>query len=54
MIFLVASRHFCLAAAMPPEAVDDEDDEDEEPLEPHALSAVAAITSATRTTARRR
>ena len=65
-ICLVASRHFCLAAATPlpepaVEAVvdevgdDEEVDDDEELLElPHALRAVAATTSRTRNGERRR
>jgi hypothetical protein len=62
-IFFVASRHFCLAAAMPlPEPavvvvaadeVDDDVDDDEEVLElPHAVRAVAALTSTTRSPAK--
>ncbi len=49
-IAFVASRHFCLAAATPPELVPedavDELEDGEELLElPHALSVVAARTS---------
>ena len=62
-IFLVASRHFCLAAAtsLPEPAVVDvavdeveEVDDDEEVFElPHALRAAAAATSTTRSAERR-